>query len=105
VTNINADKKALDRILADDYVGLTEGRAQGKSEYIETIKRDTTIEKWDFQDLKVKLSGDRATLTGILNLVVNGQQVHFRFTDKFVWRDGRWLATGSVVSELKDVNN
>ena len=105
VANINADKKALDRILADDYVGITDGKAQGKAEYINTIRRDTSIEKWDFQDLKVVLEGDRATLTGILKLVIGGQENGFRFTDKFVWRDGRWQATASEVSQITDVNN
>jgi hypothetical protein len=105
VANINADKKALDRILADDYVGITDGKAQGKAEYIKTIRRDTSIEKWDFEDLKVDLAGYRATLTGILKLVIGGQENRFHFTDKFVWRDGRWQATGSEVSQTTDVNN
>jgi hypothetical protein len=105
VANINADKKALDRILADDYVGITDGRAQGKAEYIKTIRRDTSIEKWDFEDLKVDLVRDRATLTGTLKLVIAGQENRFRFTDKFVWRDGRWQATGSEVTQTTDVNN
>lgn len=106
VANINADKKKLNRILADDYVGITEGRAQGKAEYLKTIERDPSIQRWEFEDLKVTLSGDRASLSGILRLDVkdqNGQdqQLTFRFTDKFVWRDGRWQATGSEVDPVK----
>jgi len=101
VANINADKKKLDRILADDYVGITDGRSQGKADYLKTIERDTTIEKWDFEDLKANLKGDRTTLTGTIRLVVQGQDVAYRFTDKFVWRDGRWQATGSEVTPLK----
>lgn len=107
VANINADKKKLDRILADDYVGISEGKSQGKAEYLKTIERDTTIQKWDFEDLKVSLKGDRATLTGIIRLEVKDQQrqnqpVAYRFTDKFVWRDGRWQATGSEVNPFKE---
>jgi ketosteroid isomerase-like protein len=107
VANINADKKKLNRILADDYVGITEGRAQGKAEYLKTIERDTAIQHWEFEDLKVSLKGDRASLTGTLRLEVKdergqNQNVAFRFTDKFVWRDGRWQATGSVVTPLKE---
>jgi ketosteroid isomerase-like protein len=107
VANINADKKKLDRILADDYVGTSEGKSQGKAEYLKTITRDTLIQKWDFEDLKVGLTGDRATLTGTIRLQVKDQQgqnqpVAYRFTDKFVWRDGRWQATGSDVSLLKE---
>jgi uncharacterized protein DUF4440 len=100
VANINADKKRLNRILADDYVGTTEGKVQGKAEYLKTIERDTSIQKWDFEDLKVSLKGDRATLTGIIRLVVQDQNVAYRFTDKFVWRDNRWQATGSEVSPV-----
>ena len=107
VANINADKKKLDRILADDYVGISEGKSQGKAEYLKTITPDTQIQKWNFEDLKVSLKGDRATLTGIIRLEANdergqSQDLAFRFTDKFVWRDGRWQATGSDVTPLKE---
>ena len=107
VANINADKKKLDRILADDYVGTSEGKSQGKAEYIKTIKRDTAIQKWSFEDLKVNLKSDRATLTGTIRLDVKDEQGQvqspvFRFVDKFVWRDGRWQATGSEVEPVKE---
>ncbi len=102
VANINADKKKLDRILADDYVGKSEGRPQGKAEYLKTIEPDSTIQKWEFEDLKVSLAGDRATLTGIIRLQVKDQELAFNFVDKFVWRDGRWQAIGSEVNPVKD---
>jgi ketosteroid isomerase-like protein len=107
VANINADKKKLDRILADDYVGTSaDGKPQGKAEYLRTATRDTAIQNWNFEDLKLSLKGDRATLTGTITLDVRddrgqNQNLAFRFTDKFVWRDGRWQATGSVVTSLK----
>jgi len=101
VANINADKKALDRILADDYVGISEGRQQGKKQYLSDIQRDTSIEKCDFEDLKVTLNGDRATLTGVVKFIVRGSEQRLRFTDKFVWRNGRWQATFSQVDPLK----
>ena len=100
--NLNADKKKLGRILADEYVGPRgppDGGLQGKKEYIDTVQRDTITEKWEFADLKVDLSGDRATLTGQITYFVRvgpSTQV-FDFTDKFVWRNGRWQATGSEV--------
>lgn len=105
VANINADKKKLNRILADDYVGIAEGRAQGKAEYLKTIERDTAIQHWNFEDLKVTLNGDRASLSGVLRLDIKdqqdqNQQLAFKFTDKFVWRDGRWQATASEVEPL-----
>jgi hypothetical protein len=100
--NINADKKKLDRILADEYVGQApEGGLQGKRDYLEKIQRDTITERWEFSDLKVDLSGDRATLTGKVTLLARGQDESFNFIDKFVWRNGRWQATGSEVSSTR----
>jgi uncharacterized protein DUF4440 len=102
VANINADKKKLERILADDYVGTSaDGSKQTKAEYINTIQRDTSIKHWDFEDLKVNLNGDRASLTGVIRLVVGDNQLAYRFTDKFVWREGRWQAISSSVSPIK----
>ncbi len=49
--------------------------------------------------MKLMLVGDRASLSGKIKYFAPGQEVTFEFVDKFVWRDGRWQATGSVVSE------
>ncbi|HEX3253235.1 MAG TPA: DUF4440 domain-containing protein [Pyrinomonadaceae bacterium] len=102
VANLNADKKKLDQILADDFVGETDGQTQSKAEYIETIQRDTQIDKWEFSNLKLVLTGDRATLSGMITLFNDDRKAAFDFTDKFVWRDGRWQATGSTVKEASN---
>ena len=104
--NLHADKRKLDRILADDYVGprpAPEGGLQGKKEYIDTIQRETSVERWEFSDLKVDLSGDRATLSGRITYFGKQleQQLTDGFTDKFVWREGRWQATGSEVYRVQ----
>ena len=100
LANINADKEALDRILADDFVGKTDqGVLYSKADYIRTIQRDTGIEKWDFDDVKLNLVGDRASLSGKVTLErIDQDDEKYEFLDKFVWRDGRWQATSS---ELK----
>jgi len=99
LANINDDKAALERILADDYVGRTdEGVVYGKADYIRTNERDLRVEKWDFDDLKLNLIGDRATLSGKIKYELKDEDdLKFEFLDKFVWRDGRWQATGSEV--------
>jgi uncharacterized protein DUF4440 len=101
VANINADKQKLNRILADDFVGSGEGKTQGKAEYLRTIERDTLTQSWKFEDLKVTLMGDRATLDGVVRFQLPDQEAAYRFTDKFVWRDGRWQAVSSVISRIK----
>jgi len=101
VANLNADKKKLARILADDFVGQgPDNQPQSKADYIRTIQRETRIEKWEFRNLKLVLTGDRAALTGTITYFAGDQKPSYDFTDKFVWRDGRWQATGSIVKEL-----
>jgi hypothetical protein len=101
--NFNADKKALARILADDYVGTQNGRIQGKADYLRDIQPDHTVTDWEFKELKLTLNGDRATLKGKMRQQHQGvdeDQVD-QFTDKFVWRDERWQAVASEVERLK----
>ncbi len=98
VANINADKRQLARILADDFVFREQDQLISKADYIRTIQRETRVDKWEFSNLKLNLVGDRATLTGIITyFFVNDRTQSYDFTDKFVWRDGRWQATGSVL--------
>ena len=102
--NLSADKKKLVRILADDYVGTQpDGSIQGKADYIRDIKPDKSIKDWELQDLKLTLKGDRATLKGRMRLVreADDEELFLQFTDKFVWRDERWQAVASEVSQVK----
>jgi hypothetical protein len=99
VANLNADKKKLDRILADDFVTQADGQLVSKADYIRDIERDTSVQKWEFKDLKVTLIGDRATLSGTITYIFPSESRAYEFIDKFVWRDGRWQATGSAVKE------
>ena len=107
VANLNADKKKLDNILADDYAGQSgeDGGLQTKAEYIKDIERDTQVEKWEFSDLNLALAGDRATLTGIITYFVSDRSLSFDFKDRFVWRDGRWQATGAELKRRGDANS
>jgi hypothetical protein len=105
VANLNADKKKLERILADDYVGTTpDGTMQGKADYLRDVKPEPTIQHWEFQNLKLALNGSRATLTGLVSLESSerNEPLVLRFTDKFVWRDGRWQAVSSEVSPVTE---
>jgi len=104
VANVNADKKKLDQILADDYVGQSgpEGGLETKAEYLKRTERDEQIQKWEMSEEKLRLTGDRATLEGIVTFFLrDGRVGSFDFKDKFVWRDGRWQATGSELTPRK----
>ncbi|HEU4507802.1 MAG TPA: nuclear transport factor 2 family protein [Pyrinomonadaceae bacterium] len=105
IANLKADKEALDRILADDYVGQpAEGRGlETKADYLRTIQPNRDIEKWEFSNLNLSLIGDRATLTGTIRYELRDREVVYTFKDKFVWRDGRWQATGSEVTPTQSL--
>ena len=102
VANLNADKQKLDRILADDFVTHVDGQPQSKADYIRDIQQDTSVDKWEFSELKLMLLGDRAVLSGTITYFFQDRQRAFEFVDKFVWRDGRWQATGAVIGEKED---
>jgi len=97
--NIDGDKNALEQILADEYSGGDP--AHSKRQYIDELKPDTAVKSWELEDLAVDLNGDRATMTGYLKQVTTGGNEVYSFSDDFVWRDGRWQATGSRTVRVK----
>jgi hypothetical protein len=97
--NFQADREALKRILADEYVGVAaDGTSQNKAEYLKTIRPTEDVKTWELQDLNLSLSGETAVLTGSLILKRTGGKEKYTFIDTFVWRDGRWQATGSTAT-------
>ncbi|MDX6289535.1 MAG: hypothetical protein QOH42_1334 [Blastocatellia bacterium] len=97
--NVKGDKQALEKILADEYVGGPSSHT--KREYIDSLTPDDAIKSWELKDLTVEQDNDRATVHGTLtNETATGPQV-YDFTDTFVWRDHRWQAVASKGSRVK----
>ena len=90
---VERDPQALDRLLADDWVGLTSGhdvitkevllggQQQASAEAVITFTRGET---WVF--------GDTAVTTGSTTVSAPGVAVAQRFTRVWAKRDGRWQA-------------
>ncbi|HEY6046149.1 MAG TPA: DUF4440 domain-containing protein [Pyrinomonadaceae bacterium] len=97
--NVQGDKDAIRKILAEEYSGGDP--PQTKQEYLDGLKPDPTVKSWELQDLKVELEGERATLNGYLRQETTRGAEVYGFTDTFVWRDGRWQAKGSHASRVK----
>ena len=97
--NIKGDKDALERILADDYVGGEDSHT--KQEYLDKLEAETDVESWDLQKLTVEQNGKRATVHGFLIQETSNGTERYEFTDQFVWRDHRWQATGSETTRVK----
>jgi hypothetical protein len=99
VANLEADKDTLDQILADDYRGGNPSHT--KQQYLDEIRPDSTVKSWEFQDLRLDLEGDRATLDGYLRQETTRGTEVYGFTDNFVWKDGRWQATASRTTRVR----
>lgn len=97
--NLAADKDTLDQILAEDYRGGDPSHS--KQEYLDEIRPDSTVKSWEFQDLRLNLNGERATLDGYLRQETTRGIEVYSFTDEFVWRDGRWQATASRTTRVR----
>jgi len=97
--NVKGDKEALERILADEYVGGDNGH--NKREYIDTLTPDDSIKSWEISDVTVEQDRDQATVEGTLkDETTKGTEV-YQFNDKFVWRDRRWQAVASKTTRVR----
>jgi ketosteroid isomerase-like protein len=100
------DREALNRILADDlFFTDAAGKVNNKAQYIMAIIKSpdiSLIESVGSDDLKIRLYGDAAVVTGRSG--IRGRPRHpatrnlFRFTDLWVKRQGRWQVVASQVT-------
>jgi hypothetical protein len=97
--NVKGDKQALERILADEYVGGP--TTHSKRAYIDNLTPDASIKSWELSDLTVNQDGDRATVNGTLKDETEKGTEVYEFTDKFIWRDHRWQAVASNAVQQK----
>ena len=100
------DAAGLDTLMADEYVGNTDGRLTPKKQAIADVKSGASkVSSADASDLTVFVSGDRASVHGLWTekSTLNGKDTsgQFRFTDTFIKRDGRWQAVTTFSTKLK----
>lgn len=91
------DRRALDDILADDYVDIDwQGRIRHKADLIHATggPGDTTQQ---VSGLDVRVWGESAVATGIntVHSTAKGWTTEVAFTDVFVRVDGHWRAVSS----------
>ena len=101
------DKAALEAMLAPDFlVVLGSGRVVGRSEFITGFTSpDVTFQPFEINDrLFLRIAPDAAVVggEGRIKGVENGKPFaeHFRFSDTFAKRDGKWVAVFTQVTPL-----
>jgi ketosteroid isomerase-like protein len=92
-----ADEAALNSIYADDYTITTaDGTVQTKAERIAWVKANAArMGTLDFQDLKTRVYGDTAVVTGRA-----GGGVNSRFIQVWVRQGGVWRLVAGQVTDV-----
>ena len=99
--DLHKDAAALDRILADDWIGIDfEGTVLTKLQALKGIASDSNaLQSTVLRDMKVRIYGETAVITG-----TDTEQGEYHgkdssgkyvWTDVFVRRNGRWQAVSS----------
>jgi hypothetical protein len=87
------DVAALERLVADDYLGINHwGAMRDKKEVIELF-RTFNITSLKPSHVTVKVDGDTATIQGMM---CESNEANFLFMRTYVRRNSRWLLLSSI---------
>jgi ketosteroid isomerase-like protein len=96
----NADVEAMDKLLSDDYVGITmSGQVVTKLQQLDRMrKRNMVLSKMELDDVKVKLIGSTAVVTSRAEVdgTNDGNPIHgtYRYTRVYTrLPSGAWKIT------------
>ncbi len=101
------DTDKLNLIWADEYLGTApDGRVVSKPELMSAVKTGLIeIESIELDDLKLRLLGDVAVLTGHAEVKASVEKEDYsgsyRGTGIFIKRDGRWQVIGVQIGPTK----
>ncbi|QNI31256.1 nuclear transport factor 2 family protein [Alloacidobacterium dinghuense] len=107
---LSNDVAVMDRLLADDYIGISaSGTIETKPEALALRRAGTLhITTLDLNDLKVRIYGDTAVVTSQANLAgTNGASDisgKYRYTRVYNRRFGQWKIVSFEASRIHDSN-
>jgi Domain of unknown function (DUF4440) len=104
--DLKGDKAAMDRILATEFVVTNQdGTTMNKQQYLAQMKPDEYNRTCTYSDFSLGQSANYAVIIGYNTVKGRAPDGPFtersKFTDTFVWRDGRWQATASKSQVVK----
>ncbi|MBW4026389.1 MAG: nuclear transport factor 2 family protein [Acidobacteria bacterium] len=108
---ITNDVKTMDRLLADDYIGISaNGTIETKAEILAQHRSGTLqIKQLDFTDTKVRVYGDTAVVTSRAELTgTNGESDvsgEYRYTRVYNRRFGQWKIVSFEASHVHDASS
>ncbi len=96
VAALQGDVPAMDRLLSDDFIGITaNGTVQTKAETLDSIRtHDVQFNRLDLSEMKASIHGDTAVVTSKaeVDMISGGQPVKgtFRYTRVYLRKAGVW---------------
>ncbi|HLK52254.1 MAG TPA: nuclear transport factor 2 family protein [Candidatus Angelobacter sp.] len=107
--NLDCDYKYFDRVEGEDFIftdaaGTVSDKKQDMAGEKDCRKTDA---KYDVDNSEVRLFGNTAVVTGRITIARKNKEEKLvtrrsRFTDVFVWRDGRWQLVAGHSSRIPD---
>ena len=86
---LTGDKKAVEAMIADDFVGTTQrGELQNKAQYLASVSPNSDMVKAD--EYKVTMYGNTAIMTH-RSTVSGVRNIQFRGTHVWMKRGGKWV--------------
>lgn len=107
---LHNDVRQMDRLLADDYLGISaNGTVETKSEELAQSRAGTLrIQSLNLNDIKVRIYGNTAVVTSRAELTgVNGQSDisgNYRYTRVYNKRYGKWRIISFEASRIHDAD-
>jgi ketosteroid isomerase-like protein len=102
---LHNDAAALDRLIADSFLStLDDGRLITKAgEVAANRTSDRKVESWNETDIKIRLYGNTAIVTGLATVKdrfrdEGPREFAFRFTHVWAKLDNRWQLVGRHIS-------
>jgi hypothetical protein len=108
--NVDSDYEFFDRVEAEEFIFTDAGGGvANKKQDLEGLKQppnpDVKLTAYDVDDMNVRLYDKTAVVTGRVTTkrLVKGQPMtsQSRFTDVFVWREGRWQLVAGHSSRIR----
>jgi hypothetical protein len=107
--NLDCDYKYFDQVEGEDFIftdaaGTVSNKKQDMAGEKDCRKTEGT---YDVDDAEVRIFNDAAVVTGRITTVHKNKEEKLvtrrrRFTDVFVWRDGRWQLVAGHSSRIPD---
>lgn len=101
------DVSTLERILADDFIATSSrGEVRNKSQEMDDIKPnpDYAMEAFNLDDVKVRIFGDTAIVTGRSTLKASykgrSSTSLFRYTRVYAKRKGKWQVVSQQLTRI-----